>query len=198
MSIVTELPGSRVSVLELPRRKFSVAEYHDFIERGVFKPEERIELWEGEFIEMSPIGMRHASCVMFLIEVFRDLLGKSVVISPQNPIVLDDLSEPQPDVCLLARREDFYRNSNADAKDVLLVMEVADTTVKFDRDVKFPKYSSNGIEEAWLIDLESNRVEIHSVPTNEGYSLVRIFHFGETAQSTVLTDLKISVDSIIG
>ena len=185
------------SLATLTHRKFSVDEYHNFIDQGVFRPDERIELWEGEFIEMSPIGMRHSSCVNLIIEIVRDLLGKTVVISPQNPIVLDDYSEPQPDIALLKRREDFYRKSGATANDVLLVIEVADTTVRYDRDVKFPSYAKNGIEEAWLIDLENNRVEIHSEPTEEGYSLVKILNRGQNAQSTVLKDLQIEIDEIL-
>lgn len=182
----------------LPHRKFTVDEYHNFIESGVFRPEERIELWEGQFIEMSPIGMRHASCVNFLTEILRDLLGKSVIVSPQNPIVLDDFSEPQPDIALLKRRDDFYRTASATATDVLLVIEVAETTVKYDRDIKFPQYAANGIQESWLIDLETRHVEIHSEPTEFGYTLVRIFHEGQVAESGVLPDLQISVDEMVG
>jgi Uma2 family endonuclease len=182
----------------LPHRKFTVDEYHYFIEQGVFKPEERLELIEGELIEMSPIGKKHASCVNFLIELLRDFLGKNVIISPQNPIVLDDLSEPQSDICILKRREDFYRTTNATAKDALLVIEVADTTVKYDREVKFPRYAANGIAEAWLIDLENDRVEIHSEPTAFGYSLVKILHRGQAAESNALPEIKIPVVEILG
>ncbi len=182
----------------LPHRKFTIEEYHNFIETGVFKPEERLELWEGEFVEMSPIGKRHASCVNYLIELLRDFLGKNVIISPQNPIVLNDFSEPQPDIALLRRREDFYRSENATAKDVLIAMEIADTTLKYDRDTKFPRYAASGIEEAWLIDLENDRVEIHSEPTEFGYSLVKILHRGQTAESSVLPEIKITIDEILG
>lgn len=186
------------AIATLPHRKFSVDEYHHFIEMGVFEPEERLELWEGEFIEMSPIGKRHASCVNFLVEILRDLLGKHVIISPQNPIVLDDFSEPQPDLCLLNRREDFYRDTNATAKDVLLVIEVADTTLRYDRDIKFSGYAASGIKEAWLVDLKNDRVEIHSEPTENGYGLVKILHRGQYAESTVLPEIKISAEDILG
>lgn len=182
----------------LPHRKFTIEEYHNFIETGVFKSEERIELWEGEFVEMSPIGMRHAACVNFLIEFLRDILGKSVIISPQNPIVLNDFTEPQPDIALLRRREDFYRNENATAADVLIAMEIADTTLKYDRETKFPRYAASGIAEAWLIDLENDRVEIHGEPNEFGYSLVKILHRGQTAESTVLPEIKITIDEILG
>lgn len=182
----------------LPHRKFTVDEYHNFIEHGVFKPEERLELWEGEFITMSPIGKRHASSVDFLVEWLVEISQRRFIVRSQSPIVLDDLSEPQPDVCILQRREDFYRNTSATANDVLLAIEVADTTVKYDRDIKFPRYAANGIKEAWLIDLENNRVEIHSEPTENGYSLVKILHHGQTAESTILQEIKISVEEILG
>ncbi len=142
--------------------------------------------------------MRHASYANYLIEFLRDVLGKSVIISPQNPIVLNDFSEPQPDIAILKRREDFYRNESATAKDVLIVMEIADTTLKYDRDTKFPRYAASGIEEAWLIDLENDRVEIHGEPTEFGYSLVRILHRGQTTESTVLPEIKITLDEILG
>lgn len=182
----------------LPRRKFTVDEYHNFIEQGVFKPEERIELWEGEFIEMSPIGKRHAGVVAALTAFLNHLFFREFVVWAQNPILLNDFSEPQPDVCLLKRRDDFYRTESATAKDVLLAMEVSDTTVKYDRDIKFPRYAENGIEESWLIDLENDRVEIHTQPTKNGYKLVKILHRGDIAESTVFAEIKIAVDDILG
>ncbi len=189
---MSALPG------KLPHRKFTVDEYHYFIEQGVFKPEERIELWEGEFIEMSPIGKRHAGVVAGLTAYLNHLFFQQFVIWTQNPIVLNDFSEPQPDVCILQKREDFYRNTSATTNDILLAIEVADSTVKYDRDIKFPRYAANGIKESWLIDLENNRVEIHSEPTEMGYSLIKVLHRGQTAQSTVPPQIKISVEEILG
>ena len=186
------------ALASLPHRKFSVEDYHRFIEMGIFKPEERLELWEGEFVEMSPIGKKHAGCVDAVSEMLKDFLNRQAIVRTQNPIVLKDFSEPQPDVCLLKRREDFYRQISATAQDVLLTMEVADSTVKYDRDIKFPKYAANGIQEAWLIDLENDRVEIHTQPTKNGYRLVKILHRGDIAESTVFAEIKIAVDDILG
>ncbi len=186
------------ALASLPHRKFTVEDYHRFIELGIFKPEERLELWEGEFVEMSPIGKRHAGTVSALSDILKDFLGKRALIWSQNPIVLNDFSEPQPDVTLLKRRDDFYRTISATANDVLLAMEVADSTVKYDRDIKFPKYAANGIPEAWLIDLENDRIEIHTQPTQNGYRLVKILHRGDLAESTVFAEIKIAVDDILG
>ena len=187
-----------IALASLPHRKFSVEDYHRFIDLGIFKPEERIELWEGEFVEMSPIGKRHAGCVDSLSEMLKDFLNRQAIVRTQNPIVLNDFSEPQPDVCLLKRRDDFYRTVSATAKDVLLAMEVSDTTIKYDRDVKFPRYAENGIQESWLIDLENDRIEIHTQPTKNGYKLVKILHRGDIAESTVFEEIKIAVDDILG
>jgi len=182
----------------LPHRKFTIEEYHNFIETGVFKPEERIELWEGEFVEMSPIGKRHASLVDFLVEWLIELSQRRFIVRSQSPIVLNDFTEPQLDIAVLKRREDFYRTESATAAAVLVVMEIADTTLKYDRETKFPRYAANGIAEAWLIDLENDRVEIHGEPNEFGYSLVKILHRGQTAESTVLPEIKISVADILG
>jgi Uma2 family endonuclease len=182
----------------LPHRKFSVEDYHRFIEMGIFKPEERLELWEGEFVEMSPIGKRHAGIVAGLTAFLNHLFFQKFVIWTQNPIVLNDFSEPQPDVAVLKQRNDFYRQISATALDVLLTIEVADSTVKYDREIKFPKYAENGIPEAWLIDLENDRIEIHTQPTKNGYKLVKILHRGDIAESTVFEEFKISVDDILG
>lgn len=186
------------ALASLPHRKFSVEDYHRFIEMGIFKPEERIELWEGEFVEMSPIGKRHAGIVAGMTAYLNHLFFRKFVVWSQNPIILNDFSEPQPDVCVLEGRDDFYRNENATAKDVLLAMEVSDSTVKYDRDIKFPKYAENGIAESWLIDLENDRIEIHTQPTKNGYRLVKILHRGDIAESTVFEEIKIAVDDILG
>jgi len=182
----------------LPHRKFTVEDYHRFIEMGIFKPEERLELWEGEFVEMSPIEKRHAGIIAGLTAFLNHLFFQKFVVWTQNPIVLNDFSEPQPDVAVLKQRNDFYRTTSATANDVLLTIEVADSTVKYDRDIKFPKYAANGIPEAWLIDLESDRIEIHTQPTKNGYKLVKILHRGDIAESTMFEEIKIAVDDILG
>ena len=186
------------ALASLPHRKFSVEDYHRFIEMGIFMPEERLELWEGEFVEMSPIGKRHAGIVAGMTAYLNHLFFRKFVVWSQNPIILNDFSEPQPDVCVLEGRDDFYRNENATAKDVLLAMEVSDSTVKYDRDIKFPKYAENGIAESWLIDLENDRIEIHTQPTKNGYKLVKILHRGDIAESTIFEEIKIAVDDILG
>lgn len=181
-------------------RKFpiTVEVYHFMAERGAFAPDERVELLDGEIREMSPIGSLHARCVNLLTEFLNRVFAGRYIVSSQNPIVLDDLSEPQPDIALLRRREDFYKSALPSANEVALVIEVADSSVAFDRYRKFPNYASAGIPEAWLIDLESELVEVHFQPKEDTYGMVKIYRRGEDAASETMPELSIGVDELLG
>ncbi len=172
--------------------------YHVMADHGAFQPDERVELFEGEIIEMSPIGRAHARVVDFLNRFFVLFAGREFIIRIQNPIILNDLSEPQPDISVVQYRDDFYRDSLPAATDVSLIIEVADTTVEFDRSKKLPKYAAAGIPEAWLIDLTAERVEVHSVAKATTYGLVKIYQRGERLVSETMPKLDISVDEILG
>lgn len=158
--------------VQLARRLFTVDEYDEMIERGVFKPEERLELINGEIIEMAPIGVRHAGCVTNLSTLFHEQLGRSVVVWVQNPIHLPNNSEPQPDVALLKRRDVPYTQKRPTAEDILLVVEVSDTTLGFDRDFKLPVYAQSGIPEVWIVNLQEDIIEVYSGPTAGVYQNV--------------------------
>lgn len=189
-----------IGVMELARKRYpiSVEMYHVMAEHGAFAPDERVELIDGEIIEISPIGSRHARCVNFLTNFLNRMFAEQYIISVQNPIVATDNTEPQPDISVLRYREDFYKDAHPSGSDVLFVAEVADTSVEFDRSKKIPKYAAAGIPEAWLIDLESERVEVHSLPKETTYGLVKIYQRGETALSETMAELKLSVDDILG
>lgn len=136
--------------VELPRRLFTVEEYHRMAEAGIFGAEERVELIEGEVIQMAPIGPQHVGCVINATRLFITRLGDRAVISPQNPVVIRPRSEPQPDLLLLRARAVSYSRELPTSEDVLLAVEVADTTVRFDRLVKARLYARAGIAEFWL------------------------------------------------
>ncbi|MDQ3917533.1 MAG: Uma2 family endonuclease, partial [Acidobacteriota bacterium] len=133
--------------VEIARHFFTVDEFERMGAAGIFHPDDRLELIGGEIVEMSPIGSSHAACVKFLSALLQRLFGGTLIVSTQDPIRLDDFSEPQPDVALLRWREDFYRHAHPTPADVLLVVEVADTTVESDRQVKIPLYARAGIPE---------------------------------------------------
>lgn len=172
--------------------------YHVMAERGAFAPDDRIELLDGEIIEMSPIGSLHVRCVNFLSEFLTRNASAEFIVSVQNPIVATDNSEPQPDIALLHRRPDLYIGSLPTGADVALVIEVADSTVTFDRSRKIPKYAAAGITEAWLVDLESDHIEIHTAPKSSAYGLVKIYLRGEEVVSETLPQLKLAADAILG
>ena len=184
-----------VAVKQYP---ISVQMYHIMAEHGAFAPDDRVELFEGEIIEMSPIGKRHSRVVDLLTRFFVLFVKDAFIVRVQNPIILNDLSEPQPDISVVRFREDFYKDELPKAADVSLIIEVSDVSVAFDRSKKFPKYGAAGIPEAWLIDLESERVEVHSVTKEATYGLVKIYGRGENVVSETMPGLELSVDSIFG
>ncbi|BBC23540.1 hypothetical protein ABRG53_1283 [Pseudanabaena sp. ABRG5-3] len=134
------------------KRLFTVKEYYQMFESGLFA-NERVELIRGEIIKMSPIGRRHAACVDRCNYTFAHKLGTKVIIRIQNPVALDNTSEPEPDVMVLNYKEDFYRSGHPQPADVLLLIEVADSTVDSDRQLKIPLYAEDAIVEVWLVDI---------------------------------------------
>lgn len=176
----------------------SVEVYHLMAERGAFHPDERLELIGGKIFDMSPIGSLHARCVKFLNSFLTKRFGGTAIISVQDPILLDDESEPQPDVAIINFREDYYRNALPAAGDVKLLIEVADTSVEFDRGIKFQRYALAGVPEAWLVDLINDRVEVHFAPKGSAYSLSKTYQRGEDAVSETVPELNLPVDNILG
>ena len=148
----------------------SVKIYHLMAERGAFEPDDRVELIGGEIFYMSPIGNLHARCFKFLTNYLVTLLTGKFVIGVQDPVVLDDFSEPQPDISILRYRADFYKDETPSAKDTVLVIEVADTSASFDRSLKLQRYASAGVGEFWLIDLSDDHVEVYRGPRDDSYA----------------------------
>ena len=179
--------------VEIPRRRFTVDEYHRMAEVGIFHPDERVELIEGEIVEMAPIGPRHAGCVINVNRLFITRLGDRAVISPQNPVVIQPRSEPQPDLLLLRRRAVSYSRMHPIPDDVLLAVEVADTTVRFDRLVKARLYARAGIAEFWLFLATDGLVEVYRAPGPDGYTSVTQHAAGETLSPLAFPDVAFSV-----
>jgi Uma2 family endonuclease len=149
---------------QLPRHKLTVEDYHQMGEAGIFGPEERVELIEGELIDMSPIGPFHSGLGNALVAAFGHLGRGRAVISVQNPIHLGPRSEPQPDFALLRFRPDSYKSRLPTAADVLLLVEIADNSLRYDREVKMPLYARHAIPEYWLVNLSGQVVEVHRDP----------------------------------
>jgi len=155
---------------EIARRLFTVDEYHRMGEAGILGEDERVELIDGEIVEMAPIGTRHIGCVINATRLFITRLGDRAVISPQNPVVILPRSEPQPDLVLLRPGAVSYSHKRPASEDVLLAVEVADTTVRFDRLVKARLYARAAIPEFWLCLVADGAIEVYREPRPEGYA----------------------------
>ena len=152
-----------------PRHRWTVAEYHRMAEVGLLNEDSRVELIDGEIIEMAPIGSQHGGKVNRFIHLFSKAFGNKAIIAAQNPVVLGGYGEPQPDIAILRWREDYYEQGHPHAEDVLLIVEVSDSTLRYDRDIKIPLYAKNGIPEVWLLDIQNRQLEIHREPINGIY-----------------------------
>ena len=183
---------------QFAKRWFSVDEFYRMAQAGILNEDDRVELIEGEVIEMSPIGSRHAACVKRLNTLLGRLVEQRMIVSVQDPIYIDEFSEPQPDIALLRPREDFYAGSHPTVSDVLLVVEVADSSIEYDRKKKLPLYARAGIPEVWLANLPEDRFEIHTQPLNDEYQSVAIVRRGESIESHAIAGLSLNVDEILG
>ncbi|MGH9305152.1 MAG: Uma2 family endonuclease [Acidimicrobiales bacterium] len=165
--------------VELRRRAWTVEEYHRMAETGLLSEDDRVELLGGEIVEMSPIGARHARCVDRLNALLVPPSHRRAIVRVQGPVRLSETSEPQPDIALLRWREDFYPELPRPA-DVLLLIEVADTSLATDRAVKLPLYADARVPEVWLVNLAARAVERHAGPSRGGYSESSILAPGES------------------
>jgi Uma2 family endonuclease len=180
----------------LLRRQFTVDEYHAMARAGILLEDDRVELIEGEIVEMSPIGRGHAFSVTALTHLLVKGVGDRALVSVQNPVRLSSRSEPQPDVTLLRRRPD-YREVGVGPADVLLLIEVADSSLAYDRDVKLRLYARGGIPEVWIVDLQAERVYVYRTVGPGGYESLREAGRGEILSCAAFPDLAIPVDEII-
>jgi len=184
--------------VQYQKHYFNVGEYYRMAEVGLLSPDDRVELIEGEIVEMSPIGRTHAGTVNRSSAFLNRTLGDTVIVSIQNPVRLDDFSEPQPDIALLRPRDDFYSNSHPAPEDVLVVIEVADTSLDYDRNVKLPLYARAGIPEAWLMVLAKDVIEVYSQPKNGKYHKVQRLKRGKTLVSPTIPTFSCKVEDLLG
>jgi len=185
-------------VMPLTYHRFTVDEYHRMGEAGIFHEDDRVELIDGQVVEMTPIGPRHAGCVKALVQILYRTAGDAVVLGVQDPVVLNPHNAPEPDIAVLRPRPHGYRARHPAPADVLLVIEVADTSVESDRSSKIPLYARAGIPEAWLVHLRADHIEVHRDATPEGYRSLRIAGRGETLSALALPHVAVPVADILG
>jgi Uma2 family endonuclease len=187
-----------INVLEpVPvRLRFTVDDYYKMIELGMLKDYERAEIIEGELIKKMTVGDRHAFVVDFLTKFFIKNVSDDVLVRVQNPVRLSEYDEPEPDLAL-ADLTKFDGKRHPRPGEVILVVEVSDSTVKYDRDKKLPLYAEAEIPEVWLVNLPNEIVEIHTEPAFGLYQSVKIFRRGETVKSESAPGLSLPVNSVL-
>ncbi len=190
---------SKADTISKPRtHRFTVAEFTQLIDVGIFPEDERVELIEGEIIHMAPIGHRHVECVNRLNLILAPLLAAhQVIVSIQNPILLDDYSQPQPDLVVARYRQDIYKGTLPTPADILFLVEVSDSSDEYDRNEKLPVYARAGIPETWLIDLNRGVIEVYRTPGPDGYREMRRWLGNERISPALLPDFDVSVSDLL-
>jgi Uma2 family endonuclease len=183
--------------METTRKLFTVDDYYRMLEAGILQPQDRVELIDGAVIQMSPIGSRHAACVNRANRLFTTTFGPRVVVSVQNPLRLNNYTEPEPDIVLLKPRSDDYASKTPAAGDVFLVVEVADTTLSYDRDVKLPRYAAAGIPEVWIEDLARNSLLVYRDPSGSNYGTSLVLRSGDSVTIAALLDVTFEIEQLL-
>lgn len=176
--------------------RFSVDEYYKMIELGLIKNYEKAEIIDGELIQKMTIGNKHAFIVDTLNRFFNKNVSDNIFIRVQNPLRLSDFHEPEPDI-VLSDLTKYDGKRHPRPAETLLVIEVSDSTLKYDKNTKLPLYANAGIPELWIVNIPNNTVEVHQNPRGLVYHLIKVFSLGETVQSSILPEISISVDEIL-
>jgi Uma2 family endonuclease len=179
------------------KKRFTADEYHRMAEVGILSERDRVELIDGEIIVMSPIGNRHAACVSKAVRALVRAVGDDAIVQPRGPVRLDEYYEPEPDLVLLRPRADFYSSRYRSPEDVLLVIEVSDSSLEYDRDVKAPIYAAARILEYWLADLNADLVWRFLAPERGRYQSVEPWRRGQSITPLLLPSCKIAVDDLL-
>jgi Uma2 family endonuclease len=182
----------------LGKHRFTTLEYHRMAETGVLKPNARVELLDGQIVDMTPIGPFHGGSVNRLNRFFTGLAGGRWLVSVQNPVLLDEYSEPQPDLMLLKPSPDDYTSRHPRPEDVLLLIEVADTSLGYDRGEKLSAYGRAGIREVWIINLSERSIEVCREPHYAGYGSMTVLRPGDQARPLLFPDVVVVVAGLFG
>ena len=182
----------------LTRHKLTVGDYYRMAEAGILGEEDRVELINGEIIDMAPIGVGHASVVSRINKTLVLACGDRAVVSVQNPVRLDEFNEPQPDFAVLQPRTDFYGTQHPGPADVLLLVEVSDTSLRYDSAVKLPLYARAGIAEVWIVDLRRRAVHSYRLPSGDRFTGDSVHRPGDTLHLAATPEIAVGVDDLIG
>jgi Uma2 family endonuclease len=179
-------------------RLFTVEEYHRMGEAGILGEDDRVELIYGEIVQMTAIGSRHAACVKRLLAAFSRHFADRAIVQVQDPVQASDLSEPEPDVVLLRPRDDFYASGHPRPGDVLLMVEVADSSLDYDRTIKAPLYAATGVAELWIVNLNAGQIEAYRGAGPDGYAEVHRAGRPGSLAPLAFPEIPLAVEDILG
>ncbi len=179
------------------QHRFNVKDYYRMAETGVFRPDARVELLDGRIIDMSPIGPFHGSVTKYLNQMFTAAARGRWITQIQDPVRLDEHSEPEPDVALLKPVADFYRKQHPQPEDVFLLVEVSDSTLETDQAEKLPAYGRAGIAEVWIVNLNDATIEVYREPNFTGYGCRTVLRAGGQARPLAFPDAAVDVAELL-
>ena len=183
----------------MTKRRFSVNEFYKMAKAGILCEDDRVELVDGEIVDMAGIGSYHASCVDALTYMFVRRAPEGIIVRVQNPVHLNEFNEFQPDLAILLPRDDFYKESHPTPKDVLLIIEVSDSSVDYDRNVKLPRYAREAIPELWQVNLVYEHIDAFTDvdPLAGTYRTRRRYLRGDSVTPTLLSEITLEVGEIL-
>jgi hypothetical protein len=198
-------------VVQVDRKRFTTNDFRRMLESGILQEGEPYELLDGEVIRKTDypaypfsqativgIGKRHAASTKRINAVFADRLRGQAIVGVQDPVHLNEYSEPQPDISVLKLNPDFYLSAHPKPDEIYLLLEVSDTTLELDRTVKLPLYAKAGICEVWIVNLRDGQVEVYRSPAGDTYSAAQVFSAGQRLTIAGLPEVSITVDEILG
>jgi Uma2 family endonuclease len=183
--------------IEISRRLFTVHDYHRMVDAGILCEDDRVELIRGEILEMSPIGPRHSAAVLRSTQALVRAVGDRAIVGVQGSIRLDEYDEPQPDIYLLRPKTDFYASGHAGPSDIFLIVEMADSSLKYDQTVKMQLYAETAVPEYWIADIRNDCVIVYTDPSKDGYRTVRTFQRGSSMTPGLLPELSIPANVLL-
>jgi Uma2 family endonuclease len=183
---------------DVSKKLFTVDEYYRMVDAGILAENDRVELIEGEIIEMSPIGQRHMACVDRATDVFTSSLKGRALISVQNPLRLNNYNEPQPDIVVLKPRADYYASKSHTPEDTFLVLEVSDSTLRYDTKVKLPIYAHTGVSEVWIENLQEDLLLVCRDPAGKNYSTQLTLRRGDSISPLAFPNVVLKIEELLG
>ena len=192
------LASSKTSLVKKPqRRRLTVDDFAKMCEVGILSADDRVELIDGELVEMPPMGPPHAGIVNHVAKILILRLGEDADVRVQSSVLLSRYTQPEPDLAVVRPDRDRYLQRHPDPQDILIAIEVADSSLTYDREEKMPRYAAAGVPEAWLVNVRARTITVYTDPTTTGYRTTRTLEWTEELAATAVDDLRLTFEEIL-